>query len=91
MEWVEHGYGIVQLDADKAVFECWWQNKLEDNSPDVLGAQLVSFSANASTQFPVPRFKNQIDTVGVHGLGVMPTQSPRRAALAPMAAVLKPR
>lgn len=85
MEWVEHGYGIVQLDSDKALFECWWQDKTLDNAPDVLGMQLVSFSKDDANRLPVPRFRNQIDPVSVHGMGVSPSSSPRKAALAPAA------
>jgi alkaline phosphatase D len=85
MEWVEHGYGIVQLDADKALFECWWQNKTVENAPDVLGMQLVSFANDEATRLPTPRFRNQIDPVTLHGMAVSPSSSPRKAALAPAA------
>lgn len=85
MEWVEHGYGIVQLDSDKALFECWWQNKNLDNAPDVLGMQLVSFARDEASRLPTPRFRNQIDPVSLHGMAVSPSTSPRKAALAPAA------
>jgi alkaline phosphatase D len=86
MEWVEHGYGIVQLEQDKAVFECWWQNKLLDNAPDVLGVQMVSFANDEPTRLPTPRFKNQVDSVTLHGMPVQPSSSSRAAPLAPMPA-----
>ena len=41
-EWVDHGYGIVHLTADNALFEYWWQDKLTADSPDVLGFQMVA-------------------------------------------------
>ncbi|HEX4878236.1 MAG TPA: alkaline phosphatase D family protein [Limnobacter sp.] len=83
MEWVEHGYGIVQLDKDKAIFECWWQNKLQENAPDVLGIQMVSFAASEPMRLPTPRFKNQVDAVTLHGMAVQASRSERTAALAP--------
>lgn len=89
MEWVEHGYGIVHLDADKAIFECWWQDKLTPDSPDVLGAQLVSWAAEAATAAPIPRFLNQIDDVRAFGLTVTPTTGSRTAAPAPPATTLE--
>lgn len=88
MEWVEHGYGIVQLDTEKAVFECWWQNKLQGDSPDVLGMQLVSFATEDPARLPVPRFRNQVDPVMHHGMQVQPTESSRKSPLAPSAAVV---
>lgn len=86
MEWVEHGYGIVQLGQDKAIFECWWQNKVQENAPDVLGVQMVSFSTDEPTRLPTPRFKNQVDAVTLHGMPVSPSSSARKAPLAPMSA-----
>ncbi|WP_291713204.1 hypothetical protein [Limnobacter sp. CACIAM 66H1] len=83
MEWVEHGYGIVQLEQDKAMFECWWQNKLQENAPDVLGVQMVSFANDEPTRLPTPRFKNQVDSVILHGMSVQPSSSSRAAPLAP--------
>ncbi|HEX4842408.1 MAG TPA: alkaline phosphatase D family protein [Limnobacter sp.] len=84
MEWVEHGYGIVQLEQDKAIFECWWQNKLQENAPDVLGVQMVSFSSDEPMRLPTPRFKNQVDAVVLHSMPVAPSRSDRVAPLAPM-------
>ena len=86
MEWVEHGYGIVQLQEDKAIFECWWQNKVQDNAPDVLGIQMVSFSTDEPTRLPTARFRNQVDAVALHGMSVSPSSSARKAPLAPMSA-----
>ncbi|MFN4329869.1 MAG: alkaline phosphatase D family protein [Limnobacter sp.] len=91
MEWVEHGYGVVVLTAEKAVFECWWQDKTRVDAPDVLGAQLVSFANDAPSALPVPRFANQIDTVQVHGMTVNPVRSPRTSVLAPSTASVLPR
>lgn len=87
MEWVEHGYGIVHLEPSRAVFECWWQNKLQADSPDVLGAQLVSFAVDAPTSLPVPQFKNQIDVVQAHGMLPAATVGSRTSPLAPEAEV----
>jgi alkaline phosphatase D len=63
MEWVEHGYGIVQLDKEKALFEFWWQDKLlpSAQSVDVLGYQMVSWAKSGGTANDVPKFANQID------------------------------
>ncbi|BET26245.1 alkaline phosphatase D [Limnobacter thiooxidans] len=91
MEWVEHGYGIVQLQEDKAIFECWWQNKVQDNAPDVLGIQMVSFSTDEPTRLPTARFRNQVDAVALHGMSVSPSSSARKAPLAPMPAQILPR
>ena len=91
MEWVEHGYGIVQLQEDKAIFECWWQNKVQDNAPDVLGIQMVSFSTDEPTRLPTPRFRNQVDAVALHGMSVNASSSARKAPLAPMPAQILPR
>jgi len=38
--WVEHGYGIVDLTADRATLEFWWQPVLAPSTADRLGAQL---------------------------------------------------
>lgn len=67
MEWVEHGYGIVHLTADEAVFEFWWQDKLTEGAPDVLGCQMVTFAADDTSALPAPKYKNQIDDVRLHG------------------------
>lgn len=84
MEWVDHGYGLVHLTKDEAIFEFWWQDKLTPNSPDVLGFQMVSFATDDPTALPVPRFRNQIDNVVLHGRSVAATQGKRTALPAPM-------
>jgi alkaline phosphatase D len=84
MEWVEHGYGIVHLDKTKALFEFWWQDRRLPASPDVLGAQMVSWAAADPAAAPVPKLLNQIDDVGVFGLPVAPSQGSRTALPAPM-------
>ena len=56
IEWVDHGYGIVDLLSTRAIFECWWQNKLAIDSPDLLGMQLVSFATDNPTAVPQPRW-----------------------------------
>lgn len=91
MEWVEHGYGIVHLTEEKAIFECWWQNKTSENAPDVLGIQMVSFAKEDAMRLPVPRFRNQVDAVNLHGMAVEPTRSGRSAPLAPKATSIQAR
>jgi alkaline phosphatase D len=92
MEWVDHGYGLIDFSPTRAIFEFWWQDKTVQNSPDVLGFQMVTWAEDAPSQLPVPRFKNQIDAVTVHGMRVSPTQGSRVAAAAPIdRAALKPR
>ncbi len=83
IEWVDHGYGIVHLTADAAIFEYWWQNKLEPDSPDVLGQQMLCFAENAPDNLPVPRYQDQLDGVSLHGRSISPTSGSRTAAPAP--------
>lgn len=90
MEWVDHGYGLVSLTAERAIFEFWWQDKLTPGSSDVLGMQMVSFAQDDSSQIP-GRFQDQIDAVGLHGMAVEATQGSRRAEPAPAPPVLMPR
>ncbi|MES2684748.1 MAG: alkaline phosphatase D family protein [Pseudomonadota bacterium] len=91
IEWVDHGYGIVDLRAPQAIFECWWQNKLVVNSPDVLGMQLVSFGADNATALPQPRYRDQIDYVLLHGMTVAATTGTRVSEPAPLTEVVMPR
>ena len=81
-EWVDHGYGIVHLTEQSATFEYWWQDKLTENSPDVLGNQMITFAADDPAATP-PRFVNQIDYVGLHGLEVEQTSGTRVSQPAP--------
>lgn len=82
-EWVDHGYGIVQLSADEAVFEFWWQDKLSPGSADVLGFQMVSFANEDAGALPAPRFRNQIDNVELHGRELAATRGRRDDPPAP--------
>lgn len=83
IEWVDHGYGILDLTAERATFEYWWQDKLTPDSADVLGQQMVCF-ANDDTSNPVlPRYRNQIDPVGHHGETIAATHGERTAPAAP--------
>lgn len=91
IEWVDHGYGIVDLTPDRAIFECWWQNKLVANSPDVLGMQLVSFAADDATALPTARYRDQIDYVLLHGMTVQASVGTRVSEPAPLTAVVMPR
>lgn len=91
IEWVDHGYGIVDLKADRALFECWWQNKLAVDSPDVLGMQMVSFAADNATAVPQPRYRDQIDYVLLHGMTVAATMGTRTSEPAPLTEVVMPR
>jgi len=83
LEWVEHGYGIVDLTAERAIFEYWWQDKLTPDSPDVLGQQLVSWAKEDASASPAPRYRDQVDPVTLHGLPVEPTRGTRPSPLAP--------
>ncbi len=83
IEWVDHGYGVVHLSEDQAVFEFWWQDKLSEGSPDVLGQQMVCFSSEQSAASLVPRHQDQIDPVTHHGLALSATQGSRTAEPAP--------
>ena len=91
IEWVDHGYGIVHLTAERAVFEFWWQDKLTADSPDVLGFQMVSFAEDDATALPVARYRDQLDSVTAHGMTVAPTSGSRIAAPAPLEQALEPR
>jgi len=82
-EWVDHGYGIVHLTADNALFEFWWQDKLTPNSPDVLGFQMVTWADDDALAVPSPKYRNQIDDVLLHGLTVTETTGSRTATPAP--------
>lgn len=82
-EWVDHGYGIVHLSADSALFEFWWQDKLTADSPDVLGNQMISFSADEPQALPAPHYRNQIDNVTLHGSTETASRGSRPAPLAP--------
>ena len=91
IEWVDHGYGIVDLTAERAIFECWWQNKLAVNAPDVLGMQLVSWAVANPTALPAPRYPNQIDAVLAHGMTVAATSGTRVSEPAPLSETVMPR
>lgn len=82
IEWVDHGYGIVHLAADRAVFEYWWQDKLTPDAPDVLGRQMIAWAAEDAAAVP-PRFPDQLDDVVAHGMLVTPTSGTRTAEPAP--------
>lgn len=91
VEWVDHGYGIVSLTAERAIFEWWWQDKLTPGSADVLGYQMVSWAQENTGALP-PRFQDQIDSVVAHGMSVAATQGSRTAEPAPLdAARVDPR
>ncbi len=82
IEWVDHGYGIIHLTAQRATFEYWWQDKLTPGSPDVLGQQMVAFAEDEPTALP-PRYRDQLDVVQLHGELPTPTQGSRIAEPAP--------
>jgi alkaline phosphatase D len=83
IEWVDHGYGIVSLTAERAIFEWWWQDKLTPGAPDVLGQQMVAWAQTDTAQL-IPRFQDQIDAVTAHGMAVSATQGSRTAEPAPL-------
>ena len=91
MEWVEHGYGVVQLDKDKALFEFWWQDKRlpSAQSVDVLGYKMVSWSKSGGTANGMPKFANQIDDVTIFGLPVEKSVGSRAALQAPAVPVME--
>ncbi|MFN3601574.1 MAG: alkaline phosphatase D family protein [Dietzia sp.] len=72
VEWVDHGYGIVDITRERAVFEYWWQDKYVIGAPDVLGHQMVAWADDDHSVFP-PRLRDQIDSVDLHGLPFAPT------------------
>lgn len=82
IEWVDHGYGIVDLNAERAIFEFWWQDKLTPDSPGVLGYQMIAWAQEDSSG-AVGRFQDQIDNVTAHGLPVAATRGSRSAEPAP--------
>lgn len=82
LEWADHGYGIVHFERERAVFEYWWQDKNVQGAPDVLGHQMIAW-ADDDPDRAVPRYRNQIDAVFLHGLPVEPTVGTRRADPAP--------
>lgn len=88
IEWVDHGYGIVHIAADRAVFEYWWQDKLTPNSPDVLGRQMIAWAQEDSSGL-VGKFQDQLNEVSMFGLSVTATSGTRTALPAPEG-VLKP-
>lgn len=91
IEWVDHGYGIVDLNRERAIFEYWWQDKLTPDSPDVLGRQMVAW-AQQDTNHAIARFQDQLDDVSAHGMAVSATRGTRSAAPAPLdTAQLQPR
>lgn len=83
MEWVDHGYGIFHIAADKTLYEFWWQDKLTAGSDDTLGFQMVSWAAEDTTAVPAPRHQDQIDDVLLHGMTVAETNGSRTAEPAP--------
>lgn len=91
IEWVDHGYGIVDLTAERAIFEYWWQDKLTAHSPDVLGMQMVSFATDSATAVPMPRYRDQLDYVLAHGMTVVATTGTRMSEPAPLTEVVMPR
>lgn len=91
IEWVDHGYGIVDLTPERAIFEHWWQDKLTPDSPDVLGMQLVSWAQDNATALPAPRYRDQVDAVLLHGMVMAPTQGSRSAEPAPLDEAVLPR
>ena len=72
VEWVDHGYGIVDITRERAVFEFWWQDKYVVGAPDVLGHQMVAWADEDRSTNP-PRLRDQIDAVELHGLPFQPT------------------
>jgi alkaline phosphatase D len=83
IEWVDHGYGIVDLTAERALFEFWWQDKLTPDSPDVLGMQMVTWARDDRMALPTPRYRNQIDPVSLHGMATEETSGTRTSSPAP--------
>ena len=81
-EWVEHGYGIIHLEAEHATYELWWQDKEVPGSPDVLGAQLVSFAADDPNASP-PRLRDQAEPAARHFGAATPRQGARVSEPAP--------
>jgi alkaline phosphatase D len=90
IEWVDHGYGIVSLTAERAIFEYWWQDKLTPGAPDILGQQMIAWASEDSAQL-VPRYQDQLDGVLAHGMAVAATSGSRSAEPAPLTATVLPR
>ncbi len=91
IEWVDHGYGIVDLSPQRAIFEYWWQDKLTTDSVDVLGMQMVSWAADDPTAVPAPRYRDQLDYVLAHGMTVNATTGSRVSEPAPLTETVLPR
>jgi alkaline phosphatase D len=75
------------MEADRVVFEYWWQDQLTPNSPDVLGYQMVSWAQDDASG-AVPKYRDQIDSVTAQGLTVAATSGTRAAAPAPEGALV---
>jgi alkaline phosphatase D len=90
LEWVDHGYGIVDLRPERAVFEFWWQDKTTPGSPDVLGMQMVTWAQDDPSATSGPRRRDQIDAVELHGMATEATSGDRASRPAP-AFVANPR
>lgn len=41
MDWVEHGYGIVDISNQRSLFEFWWTPILEASTQERLGKQMI--------------------------------------------------
>lgn len=89
VEWVDHGYGIVHIESGRALFEHWWQDKLTQGSPDVLGQQMVAWAQDNALALPAPQYRDQIDAVSLHGMSVSASSGARTATAAPEG-ILKP-
>lgn len=72
LDWVDHGYGILDVTRKRVVAEFWWQDKRTPDSAEVLGQQLVVWGEEDASADP-PRFPHQIDPVSHHGFAVSPT------------------
>lgn len=83
VEWVDHGYGIIDLTHQRAVFEYWWQDKYVAGAPDVLGQQMVAWADDDTTVSP-PRHRDQIDAVSLHGLPSAPTSGAQNLPAPPL-------
>lgn len=83
VERVDHGYGIIDLTHQRAVFEYWWQDKYVAGAPDVLGHQMVAWTDDDTTVSP-PRHRDQIDAVTLHGLPFAPTSGAQNLPAPPL-------
>lgn len=86
----EHGYGLIHLTAERALFECWWQDITDPAAVDVLGTQLVMHTADDPTRGLAGTYQDQIDVVSLYGMAVEASQGSRSAEPAPEA-TLSPR